>query len=159
MRRVSVCTSSCLGSNGIHSGIRFVCTRWSGHAAPTPVSSGAAADPTNSSAAGDVSTTSTFDRSLDSAPRSAGSTACSSASRRSASGVPPAAPPKRCSPFVRALTNSTARLITSSVRRYAASAVSPQTTSPCFASTTSLSLGFSRTAVPTCLASVKPGRM
>ena len=103
--------------------------------------------------AADVSTTSTLGRSLESAPRSAGSTA-----RRSTS-APCPAPSNLCLPAVFALTNSTARLITSIVRRYACSAVSPQTTRPCLASTTSLRSGFSRTAVPTCLASVKPGRM
>ena len=47
----------------------------------------------------------------------------------------------------------------SSVRSYASRAVSPHTTSPCLASTTSRSCGFVRTAWPTCLASVNPGRM
>ena len=40
-----------------------------------------------------------------------------------------------------------------------AAALSPHTTSPCLASTTSRSAGFERTASPTCRASVKPGRM
>ena len=70
---------------------------------------------TNSSARGEVSTTSTFARSLETAPRSAGRTA-------GISTASPAGPSKRCSPAVLALTKSTARLMTSIVRRYASSA-------------------------------------
>src|SRR3954468_6416220 len=148
------------GSNGIHSGRRFVCTRWSGHAAPMSVSSGASREETNSSTRGDVSTTRTFGCSLETAPRSAGRISRSSAARSSSpTAAPSSTPPNRGVPFVVALTKSAARLMTSSVRRYASSAVSPHTTSPCLASTTSFSDGSSRTASPTCLASVKPGRM
>src|SRR4051794_12704632 len=148
------------GSNGIHSGRRFVCTRWSGQAAPTSVSCGASREETNSSTRGDVSTTSTFGRSELTAPRSAGRTSRSSAARSSSpTAAPFSMPPNRGVPFVFVLTKSAARLITSSVRRYASSAVSPHTTSPCLASTTSFSAGLPRTASPTCLASVNPGRM
>ena len=109
---------------------------------------------------GDVSTTSTLARSLDTAPRIAGSSSRSSAralglARRGRGG----GPPKRCASRVRSLTNATARLITSIVRRYASSALSPHTTSPCLASTTSLRSGFARAASPTCLESANPGRM
>ena len=56
-----------------------MCTRWSGHGAPTVTSASASADETNSSVRGDVSTVSSFGRSLDTAPRIAGSSSCRSA--------------------------------------------------------------------------------
>ena len=116
-------------------------------------------DETNSSGRSDVSATSTLARSLDTAPRIAGSSSRSSA-ERSASGTRPGdEPPNRSASRVRSLTNATARLMTSIVRRYASSALSPHTTSPCLASTTSLRSGFARAASPTCLESAKPGRM
>ena len=132
-----------------------MCTRWSGHGAPTVTSCSASTLETNSSARSEVSTVSTFERSEDTAPRIAGSSSFNSPGFSTAS----LRPPKRGVSPVRSLTNATAWLMTSIVLRYASSAVSPHTIRPCLASTTSLRSGFSRTAIATCLDSVKPGRM
>ncbi len=115
MRSASASASSFAGSNGTHSGTRLVCTRWSGHGAPTLTSSGAAREDTNSSAFGDSSTQSSFARADEVAPRIAGSSCISVAWRVASSSSGTAGPPKRRAPLVRSLTNAMAVLIASIV--------------------------------------------
>ena len=73
----SAIRSGVASSREIHSGRRLVCTRWSGHGAPTFTSRAACSEQTNSITRSDVSTVSTFARSLDTAPRIAGSSSVS----------------------------------------------------------------------------------
>ena len=73
--------SGVASSRGIHSGRRLVCTRWSGHGAPTFTRSAACSEQTNSITRSDVSTVSTFARSTRHAPRIAGSSSVSEPGR------------------------------------------------------------------------------
>ena len=76
------------GRTGSTAAARLVWTRWSGHGAPTVTSCSASAEETNSTERGEVSTVSTLRRSLETAPRIAGSSSCSSVGARAVATQP-----------------------------------------------------------------------